>query len=1044
MHKLFKIFLVLLFLPALIYPQKPDIKFKRLSIEHGLSQSTVDAIAQDQAGFMWFGTEDGLNRYDGYQFTVYKHDPENPNSISSNNIWCLYVDRNGFLWIGTFTDGLNRFDPKSAFFTRYFHNPSDSNSISSNNIRSITEDYQGNLWIGTRDSGISILNPKSQTFQRVRHDPENVNGLLSNNIRFIYPNSNKDIWIATSNGLSVYELSSGTFKNYQNKKGVSNTLSHNSVRHIYKDRSGIFWIATVNGLNSYEPQTNKFTNFLSDPSIPGSISGDFVRKVYEDPQGQLWIAINRGGLNILDRKKNTFYKYQHEEDNPNSLSNNSTRVFYQDKSGLLWLGTMGGGLNIYDPRKNRFKHYRHNPRDSNSLSHPIVWAISQSSEGDLWFGTNAGGLTRFDPKTGKYSCYFHNPSDPSSISSNNIRTITKDHEGGLWIGTMNGGVNYLESKKQLFRRFTHDPNNSNSLSNNNVRSIFEDRLGGLWFCTWGRGLDHFDRSSNTFTLFRNQPDNPNSLSNNNVISIYQDSQEVYWIGTSNGLNRLTFSLDSTNLIPSQLSQPHFTRFYHDPSNSKSLSNSYILSIHEGQNGDLWFGTMLGLSRLQKNNRNKPLFTRYFIRDGLPNDVVYGILEDSHGNLWLSTNNGLSRFDPRSEIFKNYDIRDGLQSNEFNTGAYTQTHTGSFIFGGVNGATEFFPDSLTDNPFTPPVVLTAFNIFDRPAQLSQTISMTQEIILSHKDNYFSFEFASLDFSKPDRNRYAYMLEGFDEDWINSGTRRFAGYTKVDAGEYVFRVKGTNGDGVWNEAGASVKIIITPPFWKTWWFMLLLILAIGGGITLAIVYRIKQLLQIERLRSKIAADLHDDIGAGLTEISIMGEVIAQKIPNQVKQLISSDLQKIGDTSRSLIDSMSDIIWLVNPRRDSLFDLISRLGNTYTELLNTTDIHFKTENLETLKKVRLNMEYRQHLFMIFKEAINNCLKYSEGKEVFLKAVLRGKRLKIQLIDDGKGFDIKNTPCGNGIENMKNRAAIIGGTLRVNSGVGKGTTIEYEGNIY
>jgi ligand-binding sensor domain-containing protein/two-component sensor histidine kinase len=1036
-------FLTLIFLSTLLYSQKPDITFRHLSIEDGLSQSTVEAIIQDQAGFMWFGTEDGLNRYDGYKFTVYKHDPDDPNSISSNNIWCLWVDSNNYLWIGTFTGGLNRFDPKNETFTRYHHNPEDPHSISSDNIRSISEDVQGNLWIGTRDRGINILDPESHTFSKIRHDPENINSLLSNDIRFIYPNSNKEIWIATSNGLSVYKLSSHTFKNYQNKKGDSNSLSHNSVRHIYKDRSGIFWIATANGLNSHDPQTNKFINFLSDPNNPTSISGGYVRKVYEDPQGRLWMAIHRGGLNIFDREKNTFYKYQHENDNPNSLGNNSPRVFYQDKGGLLWVGTMGAGLNIYDPRKNRFKHYRHNPGDSNSLSHPIVWAISQGSEGDIWFGTHAGGLNRFDPKTQMYTRYLHNPSDPFSISSNNVRVITKDQQGNFWIGSRNGSVNYLETKKQLFRKFTYDPDISNSFSGNTIRAIYEDQSGALWFCTWGGGFNHFDRNSTTFTNFGNQPDNPNSLSSNNVVAIYQDRQGVFWVGTSNGLNRVTFPLDSANLVSYQLSQPQFTRFYHDPSDPNSLSNSYILSIHEGQNGDLWFGTMLGLSRLQKKNRDKPLFARYFMKDGLPNDVVYGILEDSQSNLWLSTNNGLSRFDPESEIFKNYDIRDGLQSNEFNTGCYTQTNSGSFIFGGVNGATEFFPDSLTDSPFIPPVVLTAFNIFDQPARLNQTISRTEKIILSHKDNFFSFEFAALDFSKPDRNRYAYMLEGFDEDWINAGTRRFAGYTKVDPGEYLFKVKGTNGDGVWNEAGTSIKITITPPFWKTWWFMLLSILAVGGGISLAIVARIKQLLKIERLRSKIAADLHDDIGAGLTEISIMGEVIASKTPEPAKNIINSDLQKIGDTSRNLIDSMSDIVWLVNPRRDSLFDLVSRLGNTYTELLNSTDIHFKTENLESLKNVRLNMEYRQHLFMIFKEAINNCLKYSEGKEVFLKAVFRRKKLKIQLIDDGKGFDMENTPCGNGIENMKSRAKIIGGSLKVTSQIGKGTIIEFEGNI-
>jgi two-component sensor histidine kinase len=620
-----------------------------------------------------------------------------------------------------------------------------------------------------------------------------------------------------------------------------------------------------------------------------------------------------------------------------------------------------------------------------------------------------------------------------------IRSLYWDKLDRLWIGGHNG-VDRYDPGSQSYRHFHHNPGNSNSLSNNNVRAIYQDHSGGFWFCTWGGGLDHYNQTTDTFTNFRYQPDNPSSLSNNNVIYILQDSEETFWVATSNGLNRFNLSDEST-LDSSQL---HFDRFYHDPSNPKSLSNNYVLSIHEAQNGDLWFGTMLGLSHLKKRDRDKPEFTRYFMKNGLPNDVVYGILEDSRGNLWLSTNNGLSCFDPRAETFKNYDMRDGLQSNEFNSGAYAQTAEGTLIFGGVNGATEFHPDSLRDNPYLPPIVMTEFYIFNEPEKLNQTISNIDEIILSYRENYFSFDFASLDFSIPDRNRFAYMLEGLDQDWIYSGNRPFAGYTRVDPGEYVFKVKGTNSDGAWNDAGASVRIIITPPFWKTWWFTLLGILTIGGGIAFLILYRVKRLLEIERLRSKIAANLHDDIGAGLTEISIMGEVIGQKLPQSSKQLISSEIQKIGATSRGLIDNMSDIVWLVNPRRDSLYDLISRLGDSYTSLLDATNIQFKTQNLDTLKNVRLSMEYRQHLFLIFKEAINNSVKYSQGTEIFLNVVLKGKKLKMQLTDNGRGFEPQSAAKGNGLANMKKRAELIKGTLKIKSIIEKGTEIEFEGNIH
>ena len=1027
------------------YPaySQQDIRFKRISVEDGLSQSTVEAIVQDHSGFMWFGTEDGLNRYDGYNFEVFRNDPEDSTSISTSNVWRLYVDRKGFLWIGTYDGGLNRFDPKTETFTRYLHDPSDPHSISNDCVRSIIEDRQGNFWIGTRDGGLNYLDMRTQQFKRFDHNPENTNSLLSNNVRFVYLDKNQNLWIATNRGFSIYNPVSEQFIHFQAGENGSNSLSHNNVRHIFQDHLGIIWISTLGGLDRYDRETGRFINHRHDPTDPGSIGSNSIRNVYEDRQGRVWITTSRGGLNYYDREENSFYSYRFDQANPQSLSNNSPRVVCQDHSGILWIGTFGGGLNNYSPRTHRFFHHRHNPNNSNSLSYPILWSITQGPEGDIWFGADSGELTRYTRNTNRYANYSHILNYPPGSRIELIRKLYWDRSGILWIANHYYGINRYNPANNSCINIGHDPDNPNSLCSNNLRSIYQDRTGDIWFCTFGGGLDHYEQTTQKFTNFHHQPDNPNSLSNNNVISFAQDSDGVYWVATQIGLNRMVFTGESAGPASAKLTDPEITRYYHEPDNPGSLSNSYVLSIHEAQNGDLWFGSMQGLSCVHKQDRAQPVFNRYFMKDGLPNNVVYGILEDSSGNLWLSTNNGLSRFDPRTGSFKNFDIQDGLQGNEFNTGCYTKTNEGTFLFGGVKGAIEFHPDSLTDSSFLAPIVITGFNVFDKPIRLANSITHTEEIVLSHKDNYFSFEFASLDFSKPERNRYAYMLEGLDKDWTNAGNRRFAGYTHVDAGGYVFKVKGTNGDGVWNEAYASIRIIITPPFWKTWWFILLLVLAIGGGIASILTYRVRQLLKFERLRSKIAADLHDDIGAGLTEISIMGEVIAQKLPQSSKQLIVSEIQNIGTTSRNLIDSMSDIVWLVNPRRDSLFDLISRLGDSYKETLTSRDFHFKTQNLESLRNIRLNMEYRQHLLLIFKEAINNSLKYSGGTEILLSVALRGMKLNMKLIDDGNGFDTHQVSTGNGLKNMEDRAERIGGTLTINSTLGKGTVIEFEGNI-
>jgi ligand-binding sensor domain-containing protein/two-component sensor histidine kinase len=1019
-----------------------DIRFKRFSIEEGLSQSTVETIVQDHEGFIWIGTEDGLNRYDGYEFRIFRSDPDDPNSISANNIWRLYVDRSGMLWIGTFTDGLNSFDPRTEVFTRYLHDPSDRSSISSNRIRSITEDASGDLWIGTRGGGLNRLEKETGRFQRFAHDPGNSNSLISNTVWHVYPDSDGQLWIGTNIGVCRYDPENGAFSRFGPGTGGSDSFTE-YTRHIFEDHSGIFWFSTRTGLRRFDPESGLLTKYTHDPSSPGSVSFNNLRRVYEDRQKRLWIATAGGGLNLFNRNEETFHSFKLDQSDPYSLSNNYVRVVFQDRSGIIWIGTMGGGLNSYDPRTSRFIHYRHDPKSSNSLRDPILWSIEQGPDGDIWFGSNSGALARYRRNEDRYIYYENIPSDPDNMGQNNIRSLYWDRSDFFWISSRKGGVDLFNPNDGSIINYRHNPDNPNSLSHNNVRKIYRDRAGNMWFCTWPSGLDHFDRQRNIFTNFKHDPDYPGSLSSDNVISIMQDSEEIYWIATTAGLNRLVFSGESSSGRSDLRSRAKFSSYHHDPSNPKSISNSYIISIHESPSGDLWFGTMQGLSRIRKKDRGNPVFDRYFIKDGLPNDVIYGILEDSNGYLWLSTNFGLSRFDPRTETFRNYDVRDGLQGNEFNSGAYVQTREGTFIFGGVNGATEFHPDSLVDNPFQAPIVITRFNVFDKPALLEESISHADEITLSYKDNYFSFEFASLDFTAPERNQYAYMLEGLDRDWTYCGNRRFAGYTHVDAGKYTFKVKGTNGDGIWNNEYASIGIIITPPFWKTWWFILLLVLAIGGSVASTITYRIRQILKFERLRSKIAADLHDDIGAGLTEISIMGEVITQKLPKESKELVTGEIASIGSTSRSLIDSMSDIVWLVNPRRDSLFDLISRLGDSYKEVLASKNILFKIQNLESLRNIRLNMEYRQNLFLIFKEAVNNSIKHSGCTEIFLGVDLKGKSLRLELKDNGRGFDTEEAATGNGLMNMTARAELIGGILTVNSSEEEGTTIIFRGNI-
>ena len=416
---------------------------------------------------------------------------------------------------------------------------------------------------------------------------------------------------------------------------------------------------------------------------------------------------------------------------------------------------------------------------------------------------------------------------------------------------------------------------------------------------------------------------------------------------------------------------------------------------------------------------------------------------------MSTDDGLSMLNPAEEIFKNFDVTDGLQGNQFFWGAGFKGIGGELFFGGTSGFNAFYPSDLTNNEHIPPVVITDFKILNQPvgigakgSPLTKAISLTKEIELSYSQNVFSFEFSALDYSAPNKNRYAYIMQGFDKDWVYSGNRRFVTYTNLDPGKYTFKVIGSNNDGVWNKTGTQLAIIISPPFWRTWWFISSAVIIIGGMIYLIIYYRVKNLIGIERLRAKLAADLHDNIGSSLTEISILSEVISHKI-NSADDHTKKSLKMISDNSRNLIDNMSDIVWLVNPKRDSLYDLILRLRDTYSELSSYTNISFRSENIKELEKISLSMEHRQHLFLIFKEAINNSISHSKCSQIILEASERGRRLEMTLRDDGIGFETSHLSSGNGLANMRNRAKTIGGVLSVLSGNGKGTVVQFNGNI-
>jgi ligand-binding sensor domain-containing protein/signal transduction histidine kinase len=813
--------------------QVGSIRFETLSVQDGLSQSTVRTIVQDDYGFMWFGTEDGLNKYDGYNFTLYKHDPDNAGTLSDSTITVLFQDSHGDLWVGT-TNGLNRFARASETFEHFRYDRNQPGSLGGVSVSAIAEDNRGNLWVATTEGGLSRFRRSDSTFTRFRHDPDDRNSLTSNSVNALVADPQGGIWAGTSQGLDYYNPEKNRFIHYQNDLRNSNSLADNRVLALFFDRTGTLWVGTENGgLNRFRPSELDFVRYLHRPNNTFSLSSNYVGVIGEDSSGQMWVG-GRNGLHQFHRENEYFSRYQHDPNNAQSLSNDHVLSIYADRSGVLWIGTFGGGLSIHVNTTARFTLYQHQPgAPEKSLSHDMVNALLEDRFETVWIGTMDGGLNHLDPRTGVFTVYKSNLVDSSSLSNNDVRALYEDRDGTLWVGTFGGGLNRFHRNTGRFNRYLHDVNNAKSLSDNRVLAIQEDSRGNLWIGTRGGGLELFDRSTNHFSHFRHDIEKPDSLISDHVRVIYESASGELWIGTDSGISVM---------------DPVSQKFRHYANNRKdpfSLSDNRVLSISQTADGIIWVGTLQG--GLNRYDPATQTFQHYSQKMGLPSDSVYGILADQSGYLWLSTSRGLSRFDPAAESFRNYDRRDGLQSYEFNPGAYFQNGSGKMYFGGVQGFNVFDPAKVLDNPVVPRIVITAFKKLNQTAM--KDLLGGESITLSYLDNFVSFEFAALDYNSPEKNQYAYKLEGFDKDWIFAGNRRYTSYTNLRGGTYTFQVIGSNQDGVWNENGAKIEIVVVPPIWEQWWFLGSLAVLLVGGSFGGYRLRIKQVQAQNRQLEKI---------------------------------------------------------------------------------------------------------------------------------------------------------------------------------------------------
>ncbi len=907
------------------------LQFSRITQQQGLSQGAVNAIAQDRYGFIWLGTQEGLNRYDGYDMVVYEHEQDNPTSLSHDWVWTLYVDNSGTLWVGTDGGGLNRYERERDAFTRFQHVPDDPRSLSNDRVRVVYQDREGYYWIGTDGGGLNRFDAANGQFTHYRHDDARADSLPSDKVLAIFEDSRGKLWIGTENGLARMDYAREKFVVYRHDPSLPGSLSDNQVRSIYEDRRGQLWVGTYEGgLNLFDRNSGGFRHFQHDPANTNSLAHNRVRSIFEDHEGTLWVATDNG-LNEWRPASDVFVRYDHDRTRPSSISDNRVTTLFQDAGDILWVGTFNG-VNKWNRVSDAFHYLQDEGGGRSALSGNIITAIKESSDGLVWVGTYGGGLNRVDLRTGRTDQFRNLPKDARSLSDDRVMALFVDGKGGVWVGTRSGGLNHLDPDSGKFTHYRHNPDDPNSLSSDSVTSILADQDGIVWVGTYGAGLNRFDTSTGEVTVYRYDATDDNSLSSDRILSIFRDSSGVLWIGTeAGGINRFDEGARS------------FSRYQHDPDEKESLSSNAAWNIMEGRDGTLWIATLGGgLNRWDSGDRadNRAVFHKYQKSNGLRSDTVFGTLEDPDGFLWLSTNRGLSQLNPQDGTLRHFDRFNGLQGDEFNLGAHLITKAGQLLFGSTDGLVVLDPDLLRVNMHRPDIVLSAHSRYRLLATAYSSGGKEAEVIeLGYKDDLIMFKFAALDFASSDKNQYRYRLEGFDEDWVDPGQGRRATYTSLPAGDYTFTVRASNNDGVWNDQGVSVRLHVKPPPWQTPWAYSLYTFFFGGTL---VKYKRSQNKKLERATNR-NAKLERQVQQRTQELSARNEEL-KALNNKLREASFTDALTGLKNRRYIYESVNSMTATIGRRVEG-----SRHGDSAANTVNLSpSMFFMMIDLDGFKKI------------------------------------------------------------------------------------------------
>lgn len=1010
--------LFIVFISVFCKAQEPSLYFEKITVQNGLSHNKVNCILQDKRGFIWLGTDDGLNRYDGKNFIHFRSRPNDSTSISGNIITAILEDGDSRLWIATADGGLSRYDyrlPPQLQFRQYKHISGNAASIPVTTINALLDDKRGYLWLGTSGRSVLRFNKATEHFDDITKSPKTVLDLCAD--------KEGTVWVGRQGGgllkINPVTLSCSEDHRYAD---LYARLPHVTVTALFKDSEDAMWYGSWDKVLYKQPATSGKEEVFGSGG-PYTFQSDEIGSFAQDGYGRIWMGGKEKGVHIFDKQSNRFYNFRYDPSKEGSISDNRINCIFIDRQGRIWIGT-ARGVCINNPVKQQFvQHFL-----SGGPGPPItVYDFYEDGEKNLWIGTSTGiFIRRADGTFTKRALFYKGV--PLQV------TCFFRDDSTFYVGTNYSLFTYnRQTNSVTLLPNTEKDSVMNGLIESRIVSIVKTTINGrpvMLTSPYGHFLAYYDLQKKRWV---SRLDSMNivrkfNLKDNLIRKFYKTKAGTVWLATS----REGLGLWANNPLPT------VSYFTHNPTDPLSIAGNNVYDMTEDESGNLWVGTYGGGLHYFDVKRNR------FTQIGASNNLIEGVQTDHHRNVWMISNGDLHKYDPRRQTYTTYDLPD-LEKTGGVKGKIFKDTRGRLYVAGTNYFISLHPDSITEINATPKVYLTDFRILD---QSFSHLLAQKEIRLNYLDNYFAFEFSAPDFSPGTALRYSYRMENFDKDWVDAGDRNYVSYSNLAGGDYVFRVRVTNAAGVWSKDYAAVRLIVIPPFWKRWWFFALLALAAAAAVYSVYRYRINELVKRQAIRNKIAQDLHDNVGSTLSSISVYSQVAKIYHQQQKQDDLQTTLEKISATSSEMISELNDTVWAINPRNDNMETILQRMESLARPLLASQGIQFYFEHDKEISAVNLDMEKRKNFYLIFKEAVNNVLKYAECKNLRISIRQKGNTLLMKIRDDGKGFDLAKTSegykssdvygGGNGLKNMQLRAKEMKGHLKIETAPGRGSGVE------